>query len=130
MVACILVIDQTQRILELFRSFLEAEGYEVHLMKQALEAQAMEDIAALAPDLIVLDFIYHEKELSWQMLHSLKSNNATATIPIILIATQQEALGDRRQDLLAQGVSVVFKPFDVQDFLLVVKQAIASRHAG
>ncbi len=125
MAARILVIDQTQHIMEWFRTFLEAQGYEVHLMGQA--SFEMKVIEELGPDLIVLDFIHHEKELSRRTIHQLKSASTTADIPIILCATRQQALAEQQHALLAQGISLVFKPFDIHDFFVVVRQVLQSR---
>ncbi len=51
----ILVIDDTQEILDLFRVILEAEGYEVFLSTHGYENVV--EIEHLHPDLLILDFL-------------------------------------------------------------------------
>ncbi len=52
----VLVINDTQEILEAFRDILEEEGYEALLYSFAVTNIA--DIEQLKPDLIILDYIF------------------------------------------------------------------------
>ncbi len=70
MAARILVINDTQEILELFRMLLEEEGYEVVLA--GFPIQQISDIEQIKPDLIILDFVFGDQKTGWQMLQMLK----------------------------------------------------------
>ena len=77
----ILVIDDTQEILDLFRDILEPEGYKVMLAKQTFES--VTEIEHVHPDLIVLDLMIGAQKEGWQMLQKLKMYAPTASIPIL-----------------------------------------------
>src|SRR5215471_9522478 len=78
----ILVINDTQEILELFRLLLEQEGYEVIL--SGAPVQKVTDIEQINPSLIILDVIFRHETIGWQMLEMLRMNRATASIPVII----------------------------------------------
>lgn len=59
----IVVVNDTQEILELFREILEKEGYRVSLYSYAF--QDISDIEALRPDLVILDFVIGGEAHGW-----------------------------------------------------------------
>ncbi len=82
MAARIMVVDDTQEILELFREILEDEGYEVHL--HAYASQDLAAIARVAPDLLILDFVMTDERSGWQLLQKLQMRPATAALPVVI----------------------------------------------
>ncbi len=62
----ILVINDTQEILDLFREILEEEGYRVSLYSYAF--RDLDEIKQGSPDLIILDFIIGGEDYGWQLL--------------------------------------------------------------
>ncbi len=62
----ILVVNDTQDILEIFRLLLESEGYRVTLSSFPLQKAA--DVVQLNPDLIILDVVLAEEKLGCKML--------------------------------------------------------------
>src|SRR5882762_3474348 len=81
MAARILVVNDTQEILDLFQTILEDEGYKVVL--SSFPFQHIKEVEEIKPDLIILDFLFGDKQLGWQMLQILKMQKSTASIPII-----------------------------------------------
>ena len=67
MAARILVVNDTQEILELFRMILEGEGYEVIL--SGFPIQQISDVEQINPDLIILDFVFGDQKVGWQILY-------------------------------------------------------------
>ena len=126
MAARIMVVNDTQEILELFRLLLEGEGYEVVLYSYAL--QDIAEVERVKPDLLIIDVIFGSEKLGWQLLDKLKMNKPTASIPVIVCTAALNAVREMKGYLRAQGVSVVFKPFDIDAFLATVKLALESRH--
>lgn len=123
----ILVINDTPEILELFQEILCDEGYEV-----ILYSYATHDIAEIErhhPDLIILDYIFGTEKLGWQLLQKLKMRHDTASIPIIICTAAIREVREIEGFLLAKGVTVVPKPFDIDDLLLAVKNALAQPEA-
>src|SRR5690242_3356417 len=78
-IARILVVNDTQEILELFDDLLTEEGYEVILSSFAI--QDLDEIDRIKPHLIILDYIFGTEKQGWQMLQKLKMRRSTNTIP-------------------------------------------------
>lgn len=120
----ILVINDTQEILELFRMLLEGEGYEVIL--SGFPIQQINDVKLINADLIILDFVFGDQKTGWQMLQMLKMDRATTTIPVIVCTAALDMVREQEGYLVSQGVHVVFKPFDIDHLLSNVKQLLES----
>jgi len=120
----ILVVNDTQEILELFRMLLEGEGYEVVL--SGFPIQQMSDIEQIHPDLIILDLVFGDQKSGWQMLQMLKMKRSTASIPVIVCTAALGMVREQEGYLVSQGVHVVFKPFDIDHLLTNIKQLVDS----
>lgn len=118
----ILVINDTPEILELFQDLLTEEGYEVILYSFATHDTA--EIVRHRPDLIILDYIFGTEKLGWQLLQKLKMRRETAGIPVIICTAAVKEVREIEGYLLAKGVTVVPKPFDIDDLLLAVTNAL------
>jgi len=118
----ILVVNDTQEILELFRMLLEEEGYEVVL--SGFPIQQMSDIEQIHPDLIILDLVFGDQKSGWQMLQMLKMKRSTASIPVIVCTAALSMVREQEGYLVSQGVHVVFKPFDIDHLLTNIKQLV------
>ncbi|HZC07932.1 MAG TPA: response regulator [Ktedonobacterales bacterium] len=118
----ILVINDTQEILEAFRDILEEEGYEVLLYSFAVTG--IEDIERVRPDLIILDYIFGGERLGWQILQLLKMHRSTAGIPVIVCTAATRDVREITGYLTAHDIQLVAKPFDIDDLLNAVKQAL------
>ncbi len=124
MSARILVVNDTQEILELFRMLLEEEGYEVIL--SGFPIQQISDVERINPDLIILDFVFGDQKIGWQMLQMLKMQRSTALIPVIVCTAALDMVREQEGYLVSQGVHVVFKPFDIDHLMTNIKQALES----
>ena len=104
----ILVIDDdtTQRIL--VKEYLEEAGYTVRLSDDG--SRGLKMASRITPDLIILDWMLPSID-GYTLCLSLKQNEATAHIPIILITASRE------RDVIEKGLSAgaddfVTKPVD------------------
>jgi DNA-binding response OmpR family regulator len=123
MAARVMVVNDTPEILDLFRVLLEDEaGYEVALYSYAV--MDMREVEGIAPDLIILDYIFGREGLGWQMLQKLKMDRKTATIPVIICTAATKEVQEIEGYLQAQGVRVIPKPFDIDTLLDTVKLAL------
>ena len=122
MPARIMVINDTQEILELFEDLLTDEGYEVILYSFGI--QDMEEVVRAAPDLIVLDLIIGGEQVGWQMLQKLKMKRKTANIPVIVCTAAVNAVQEMEGYLKSKKVGLVLKPFDIDDLLHAVSRAL------
>ena len=122
----ILVINDTQSILELFRLILEGEGYEMVASSTPIHHPG--EIEQVNPDLIIIDMVFDQNKEGWQMVQMLKMQRSTASIPIIVCTAAVEAVREMEGHLFAKGVLVVYKPFDIDDLLATINQAFESRN--
>jgi DNA-binding response OmpR family regulator len=118
----VLVVNDTQDILDLFRRLLEDEGYEVVLSGSPV--QQVSEIERISPDLIILDFIFGGEKFGWQMLQMLKMQHSTAKIPIIVCTAAVEIVREQEGYLTSKGIRVIYKPFDIDELLDAVRQAL------
>ena len=124
MTARVLVINDDQAILDLYRLLLEGEGYEVYLSKIAMEnARQIEDIA---PDCIILDLKLGFGRSGLILLQQLKMYRPTAEIPVILCTAAVKLVREQEDVLKRKGVPVVYKPFDIEDLLEVVALSLTT----
>jgi DNA-binding response OmpR family regulator len=86
--------------------------------------QKIQEIEHINPQLIILDFIFGERKLGWQMLQLLKMQRSTASIPIIICTAAESAVRDQEGYLVSQGIQIVYKPFDIDVLLLAIKRAL------
>lgn len=117
----IVVINDTQEILDLFRDILEDEGYRVSLYSYAF--QDLGEVVELEPDLVILDFIIGGEDHGWQMLQKMKMSRATTAIPIVVCTAALQLAREIGGHLRSKNVTVVLKPFDIDDLLTAVASA-------
>jgi DNA-binding response OmpR family regulator len=122
MPARIMVINDTQEILEMFRDLLEQEGYEVIL--SSFTIQDMDEVLRHKPDLIILDYIFGGERLGWQMLQKLKMRRDTATIPVVICTAAKRQVEEIEGHLTAMGVGIVLKPFNIDALLITIKNTL------
>jgi CheY-like chemotaxis protein len=119
----ILVINDTQEILELFRTILEEEaGYRVTL--QSYSTRDLDEVKQAQPDLIISDHVPTEEKMGWQFLQKLKMDRATEHIPLIICTTMTQITRDNEGWLRAKNVVVIPKPFTIDELLGPVRQLI------
>lgn len=111
----ILVIDDDPAILEVITLILEDAGYE---LKTTDNAQTKRYMMGYAPDLILLD-IWMSGVDGRNICKSLKSNKATAKIPIIMISANKDTEKIARE---AGADGFINKPFEMDDLLSMVKK--------
>lgn len=111
----IVVVNDTQEILDLFRDILEEEGYRVSLYSYAFKDIA--DIAALQPDLVILDFVIGGEAHGWQLLQKMKMTRQTKDIPVIVCTAALQLVRELEGHLKTKNVGVVLKPFDIDELL-------------
>ncbi len=115
---CILVINDTPEILDLFRDILSEEGYQVTTDAFPLNTTAkLAEIKADRPDLIILDLIIGGEPLGLQFLQMLKMDRATRHLPVIICTAAHQQAAEMEAHLRELGVTVVLKPFDLDHLL-------------
>ncbi len=116
----ILAVDDDPDVLLIIRTGLTAEGYEVQTASSGQEA--VESAIADPPDLIILDVMMPGMS-GFDVVRELKQHESTATIPIVMLTGFSER--KRIEEALASGVNYyVVKPFDFEDLLMRISQAL------
>jgi CheY-like chemotaxis protein len=118
----ILVINDTQEILDLMQELLEEEGYRVTTSLALLD---IAKVKALAPDLIVQDLLFEGvQELGWKFLTLVRLDPDLARIPLILCTAAVRTVNDPEmaEQLDRQGIRVVLKPFTIDDLLTTLTE--------
>lgn len=116
----ILVVDDEPDVLLLCRVNLEYQGYEIIEAQDGLEA--LEAASEHVPDLILLDVMMSGMD-GWQVLNRLKSDPATADIPVIML-TAKVTERDQITGLSAGAIDYVTKPFNPATLSKTVKHAL------
>ncbi len=129
MAKLIVVVNDTQEILALFRDLLTGVGYEVGL--RAYGKREIEEVRQIAPDLIISDWPPLDREVyGWQFIQMLKMTRETAHIPIIVCTTNLRSIQDNQAWMTSKGILVVAKPFDVDELLGAVEELLGKADAA
>ena len=119
----ILVTDDDPGILDIFKIILEKAGYEVDVISNGLEILKNH---FTIPDLFILD-----RQLSGvdglDLCRFLKSRQDTAHVPVIMVSANP-----RLQDLSKEAGAddCLEKPFDLKNFLRMIKRYTESKLSG
>ena len=124
MAAPILVINDDQAILQLFQLLLEGEGYQVQTSLIAYED--VREVAQIAPSLIILDLKIGRDQQGLLLLEQLRLYRPTMAIPIILCTAAVQLIREQEETLRQKGIPVLYKPFDVDEVLSLVRSTLSS----
>lgn len=113
----VVIIDDEEGVLEMYKAKLETEGFQV---LTALDGPAgIEIIKKENPAVILLDIIM-PKLNGFDVLNILKSNQATANIPVILLTNLPKEAGEQKgHELKAAGylVKAEYEPRMLADMI-------------
>jgi two-component system, OmpR family, response regulator VicR len=123
----ILLVNDTQEILDLMQELLEDEGYRVTISLALLDIAKVKKIA---PDIIVQDLLFEgSQELGWKFLTLVRLDPELARVPLILCTAAVQTIRDPEmaEQLDRLGVRVVLKPFLIEDLLSAVSDAMTAQ---
>jgi CheY-like chemotaxis protein len=121
----ILVIDDNQELLDTYQQILEPEGFDVQVSLSPFENLA--DIERLKFDLIILDYHLSAQDNAEAFLQRLKVYSPTASLPVIISTADARVMRGQETKLREQGVRVILKPFDIDDLLEMLIEALRER---
>jgi two-component system, cell cycle response regulator DivK len=114
----ILVVEDNEKNMKLFRDVLSATGY------RTLEAASGEDAVAIAlaqqPALVLMDIQLPGID-GIEALGRLRADERTASIPVLAL-TAQAMSGDRERFLVAGFDGYLSKPVDIAELIQTVKE--------
>lgn len=121
----ILVVNDTQEILDLFADIIDGMGHDVIPMSYAPDDLAR--VASVKPDLAIIDFVMGGQEFrGWQLVQKLKMSRATRDIPIIVCTGARREVFEQEGWLTEKNVGIVLKPFDIEDLERAIERTFAA----
>lgn len=119
----VLVVNDTEEILDLFREVLESMGHEV--TGWSFSPDDLAKVTDVQPDLVILDVLAGPTELQgWALLQKMRMSPATEDIPVLICTAATNWVREQEGWLAANAVKVVLKPFKVGDLERAVNRAL------
>lgn len=119
----ILAIEDDAAIRTVYTELLTEEGFRV-VTWGAVPDDGLASIAALAPDLVILDLLIGQQPAGWTLLAALYADPTTTRIPALIVTAANTLVRDHAADLDTWGCGIVVKPFDLDDFLAAVHDCL------
>ncbi|HUU30523.1 MAG TPA: response regulator [Phycisphaerae bacterium] len=120
----VLIADDNRQNLELVQAYLEELGCRIVTACDGQET--LDKVAKTPPDVILLD-IMMPKVSGFEICRKLKSNPATATIPICMVTALNEE-GDIERAVEAGTDDFLSKPINRWELLTRVRSLLRVRH--
>jgi two-component system chemotaxis sensor kinase CheA len=117
----ILVVDDSLTTRSLERSILEANGFNVSVAVDGIEA--LEKLSAEAFDLIITDVMMPRMD-GMQLLDQIKRQKSTEHIPVIMVTSMESQQDQERGMSLGADAYIVKRKFDQQELLRTVRQIL------
>jgi CheY-like chemotaxis protein len=118
----ILVVNDTEEILDLFRDIVEGLGH--RMTGWSFSPDDLAKVTEIEPDLVILDLMLGPTELQgWALLQKLRMSPSTENIPVIVCTAATNWVREQEGWLAANAVKVVLKPFKVQHLEHAIRQA-------
>jgi two-component system cell cycle response regulator DivK len=114
----ILVVEDNEKNMKLFRDVLQARAYEI--MEATTGGQAVELAIEHGPALVLMDIQLPDID-GVEALGRLRANERTASIPVLAL-TAQAMEGDRERFLDAGFDGYVSKPVNIVELVGAVQQ--------
>lgn len=119
----ILIVDDTQKNIQVLGTILKREKYQINVAQNGL--QAIQVAEKVLPDLILLDVLMPELD-GFQACKKLKESSSTCDIPVIFLTAKVET-EDVIRGFEVGGADYVTKPFNASILLARVRTHIALR---
>ena len=115
----ILVVNDSPGILSLQREIFEEEGFRVTTL--ITSETHLDEIIYLAQDLVILNY---STEAESHLLQHLTDGAPFDHIPVVLCTGAVRQIEAIRPHLDAIGVGIVYKPFEIEHLLDVVREKL------
>jgi DNA-binding response OmpR family regulator len=121
----ILVVDDDPDLVETVAMMLESKGCEVGRAYDGVEGE--ESIRRRRPDLVILDVMMPRKD-GYQLCAELKADEATRSIPIVLLTAVGEAVPStsytHADGMSTEADEYIAKPIDTESMWNIVNSLI------
>ncbi|MDX6445817.1 MAG: hypothetical protein QOH71_2891 [Blastocatellia bacterium] len=120
----VLIVNDDQSALDLFKDLLEPEGYKVFTAPSA--QHALEITSTLRTDIIVCDVVMPEMD-GMELCRKLKRNSRTCTTPVLLVSAIRKEEAAMLEGFAAGADDYIEIPFRHEELLVKVAR-LAERH--
>ncbi|ACF14906.1 response regulator receiver protein [Chloroherpeton thalassium ATCC 35110] len=117
----VLIIDDSAVERKIIAKVMTTLGYSILEANDGEEGE--EKAKSAKPDIIVLDVVMPKKD-GYQVCRNLKKMPETANIPVIMITSKNQE-SDKFWGLKQGAIAYIVKPFNEQDLVAAVTQAMA-----
>jgi CheY-like chemotaxis protein len=122
--ARIVVVDDAEDITEFISEVLQDTGHTVVVCNQG--GDALRCIIEGHPDLVLLDIRFEGMtETGWDILARLHEHPLTERLPVIVTSAALDDLRAHDAWLQHRGISVLAKPFDLDELLDLVESSLS-----
>ena len=118
----ILVVDDEPSVLLTYRMILEQQGYEVLIA--ASSAEAKKSIEQEPIDLLLCDLSLEERHTGFEVIEFARKRQPNA-LSVLLTGYASKDISDQAEQ---GGVTVLFKPIDIGEFLTTISTQLRKRH--
>ncbi len=119
----ILVVDDDLSILELLRTLLESEGYQVQTFDSG--AAALRNALKHPPDAAIVDLMMPGMN-GLDLVQALRHDQRTHHLPVLICSAYYGDLRHITADLQQNSTTCLRKPFQIQEMLDLVAGMVAS----
>ena len=116
----ILVVDDSEAVRKTLQTFLEIEGYEVIIARSG--AEGFKVAKEEHPDLIITDFVMPNIN-GYHFAKMLKSDPDTQDIPVILISSKGDKVGEKFKELTG-AIDYLTKPFTTRQLKQLITRIL------
>ncbi len=120
----LMIIDDDPRLSRVLGELMDGEGFETMRLTDA--RNAVEMCSSWQPDVILLDIMMPDVN-GWDVLRDLKATHATREIPVIVHSASPRECQNVAELSRYSDVSVLPKPWDVDDLVRKVRDATMLR---
>lgn len=105
----ILVVDDEPNIQKMLKTLLEINDYTVETASNG--GEAIDKVKEISPNLVLLDLVMPKVD-GYEVLETLKRDEKTKNIPVILFTAAPPEVAARTGANAVEAVDYVLKPFD------------------
>ena len=117
----VLVVNDTEEVLELFRDIIEGMGHRMTALSYAPDDLA--EVAKIKPDLAIVDLLFGAEGTGLQLVQKMRMHPPTAKIPVVICTGDVKHAREQEGWLAANGINMVLKPFEVDKLELAITKA-------
>jgi CheY-like chemotaxis protein len=118
----VLVVDDEPSVLTTYRMILEQKGYDV--VAAASSNEARRALGSEKLDLLLCDLSLEKQDSGFEVIHYARQHQPGLPA-LLLTGYASHDVSDRAK---RDGISVLFKPIDIEEFLQTISAQLRSSH--